>query len=87
MCLIVLAALYPLVVALGAWVPRWLPRASKPSLQLATAAIAVATMGFVLVPAIGWLMKSWLATERWSGHIVGSFLLAGMILLVWIIAH
>jgi len=87
MILIVLAALYPLVVALGTWIPRWLPRATKPSLQLVTAAIAVATMGFIIIPVISWIMKSWLASERWTGHLVGSLLLIGMILVVWYIAH
>ena len=87
MCLVVLAALYPLVVTLGAWIPRWLPRVTKPSLQLVTAAIAVATMAFVLVPAIAWLMKAWLASERWIGHLTGSLLLVGMILVVWYLAH
>ncbi len=87
MCLIVLAALYPLVITLGAWIPQWLPRATKPSLQLLTAALAVTAMGFVFVPIIGWMMRSWLATERWTGHITGSILLAGLILVVWLIAH
>jgi len=87
MSLVVLAALYPLVVALGIWIPRWLPRATKPSLQLVIAAIAVATMGFALIPAIAWMMKAWLATERWTGHLVGSLLLVAMIFVVWYLAH
>lgn len=87
MNLIVLAVLYPLVLALAAWIPRLIPTATKPTLQLATATVAVIAMGFIFVPAMGSIMKRWLTARKLVGHSIGAIILLAFIYLSWRAAH
>ena len=87
MNLIVLATLYPLTLVLVHVIPRWIPGASKPTVQLVTAIIAVSAMGFCLVPLTGRLLKSWLRAKGVVAHIIGGICLAVFLYAVWHLAH
>jgi antibiotic biosynthesis monooxygenase (ABM) superfamily enzyme len=87
MNLIVLATLYPLTLGLVHIIPRWIPGASKPTVQLVTATIAVMAMGFWLVPLMGKLLNRWLRAEGVAAHIIGCLCLVAFLYAVWHLAH
>lgn len=87
MNLIVLATLYPLTLVLVPIIPRWIPGASKPTVQLVTATIAVSAMGFWLVPLMGRLLRRWLRAKGVVAHSIGGICLAAFLYAVWHLAH
>ncbi len=85
--LVVLLALYPLVLLLGEYVPRCIPRAHPLTVKLAVATLAVAIMGFFLVPQLARLLRPWMEATRFWPQVLGAAALIGALTAFWAIMH
>jgi len=85
--LVVLIALYPLVLFLGEYVPRFIPNAHPLTIKLAVSVVAVAIMGFCLVPRLARLLKPWMEATRLWPQVLGAAALIATLIAFWAIMH
>ncbi len=85
--LVVLIALYPLVLLLGEYMPRYLPGAHSLTVTLAISATAVAIMGFFLVPQLAKLLRPWMEATRLWPQLLGAAALIAALIAFWGVMH
>jgi antibiotic biosynthesis monooxygenase (ABM) superfamily enzyme len=82
--LIVLVALYPIILILGILVPGLIPTAHPLTTRLLVAAVAVALMGFLVVPGLARLLSPWIHSRRFWPQVGGAAGLIGVLLVIWL---
>mgnify|MGYP001807477355 CR=1 FL=1 len=85
--LIVMVALYPLSLIIGALVTLTIPNAHPATTRLIVTLIAVNLMGFFIVPKLCQCLMPWLKSTNFWGQSLGAASLLAVLLFLWIMMH
>jgi antibiotic biosynthesis monooxygenase (ABM) superfamily enzyme len=85
--LIVMVALYPLTLIIGALVGVVIPNAHPATTRLIVTVIAVNLMGFFLVPTLCGCLSPWLRSKKFWSQFIGAISLISILLFLWIMMH
>lgn len=85
--LIVIVALYPLSLIIGALVSVVIPNAHPATTRLIVAIIAVSLMGFFIVPMLCTALQSWIRSTTFWTQSLGAVGLLAILFFLWIMMH